>query len=74
MRWFLSIDFVIYLCCLVVGALIKTFLIEDDSQLSFILVAAISTLVYFIISSKVKSKKTSKPTSENLPPNNHSHP
>lgn len=74
MRWFLSIDFVIYLCCLVVAALIKTFLIEDDSQLSFILVAAIATLVYFIISSKVKSKKTSKPTSENFPPKNHSPP
>lgn len=72
MRWFLSVDFLIWLSCIVVGALIKVFLL-DDSRLSFILTGMLVVVAYFIISSKVKSKKTSKPTSENLPPKNHSH-
>lgn len=63
MRWFLSLDFIIWLSCVVVGALIKTFLL-DDSLLSFFATGTIVVIVASTISKKVEKNRTSDPTSD----------
>lgn len=61
MRWFLNLDFIIWLSCTVVGALIKTFLL-DDSLLSFFATGTIVVIVASTLSKKAGRKRTSDPT------------
>lgn len=63
MQWFLNLDFIIWLSCTVVGALIKTFLL-DDSLLSFFATGTIVVIAASTLSKKVGKKRTSDPTSD----------
>lgn len=67
MRWFLSLDFIIWLSCIVVGALIKVFLL-DDSRIAFFSTGLLVVLTYFLLSSIIKRKKKSKTTSDKVYP------
>ena len=57
------LEFIIWFSCVVVGALIKKFFL-DDSLLSFFATGTIVVIVASAISKKVAKSRTSDPTSD----------